>query len=125
VQKQQTTKTSKKTGEVNHPPRIVKTNPPEQKIELFVGAEASFSAEATDSDPDDELTYTWTLDGQQESEGNIWRYKTQSEGKHTVLLNVIDSGGLKAQRSWLVITNAPPAKCITLEDNSELCMPEP
>lgn len=120
---QQSQKQAAKTPVQKQPPRIIKTNPSEQKLELYLGATINFSVEAMDNDPDDQLTYTWFLDGNQESSGSTWLYKPETEGQYRIALEVADRTGKLAQRTWFVTASAPPATCITLEDNSELCMP--
>ncbi|MGR9088222.1 MAG: protein kinase domain-containing protein [Gammaproteobacteria bacterium] len=107
----------------NHPPHIFRTHPFEQRVELLLGHQIVFSAEAGDPDPDDRLAYTWSLDGQPMSSHNTWLYRPDSAGRHAVDLSVTDKAGRKAQRTWHVTVGAPAAACITLEDNSELCMP--
>jgi len=107
----------------NHAPRIINTIPSAQKLELPLGEDVNFSVDATDSDPDDQLTYSWSVDGHKESTSSAWLYKAQAEGQHKINLKVADSGGMLAQRKWLVITKASPAKCITLDENNDLCLP--
>ncbi|CAA9889661.1 putative Calcium/calmodulin-dependent protein kinase [Candidatus Methylobacter favarea] len=91
----------------NHPPRIVEAKPSNREIALRTGNTINFSVNATDSDSNDQLTYTWSLDGQKISSSKLWPYKAQADGKHIVVLNVSDRKGLQAQRSWR-ITAAPP-----------------
>ncbi|MGZ8094932.1 MAG: protein kinase domain-containing protein [Methylosarcina sp.] len=109
----------------NQGPSIVKITPSEQKLELHLGKKIDFSVEATDPDPEDQLTYAWSLDGQQQATGKTWLYKPQAEGRHKVVLKVADKAGKLAQRTWVITTTAPPATCVTIEDGSELCLPDP
>lgn len=109
----------------NHAPRIVTADPSEQKIELRLGTDLNFSAEASDDDPNDQLTYTWFLDRRKVSVGNQWIYRAQTEGRHKVYLRVSDKRGLLAHHTWFITTAAPPAKCVTLDENNELCLPAP
>jgi serine/threonine protein kinase/tetratricopeptide (TPR) repeat protein len=108
----------------NQGPSIVKVTPSEQKMELLLGSKIDFSVEASDPDPDDQLTYAWSLDGQPQSNSKTWPYKPQTEGRHKVVLKVADKAGKLAQRTWSITVTAPPATCITVEDGSELCLPD-
>lgn len=117
-------KKAKAASGKNQGPSIVKMTPSEQKLELLLGKPTDFSVEATDPDPDDQLTYAWSLDGQAQSSGKTWLYKPQTEGRHKVVLKVTDKAGKLAQRTWSITVNAPPSTCITVEDGSEVCLPD-
>lgn len=109
----------------NHAPGINKASPPGQNLDLFLGKPAYFSVEAFDSDPGDQLTYSWSLDGEEQSTNNTWPYTPETLGRHKVTLRVSDQAGKQVQRIWLVNAVSPPAKCVTLDDSSELCLPDP
>lgn len=117
-------KKAKAASGKNQGPSIVKMTPSEQKLELLLGKPTDFSVEATDPDPDDQLTYAWTLDGQSQSNGKSWLYKPQTEGRHKVVLKVSDKAGKLAQRTWSITVTAPPSTCVTVEDGSEVCLPD-
>lgn len=122
-QSQQTAQLSVTESRQNHAPSIIGTNPPGSRLELLLGKAMNFSVEAADPDPDDQLSYSWSLDGRVQSENDSWPYLPQAVGQHKVILKITDRSGKQVQRSWIVNAVSPPAQCITLEGGSELCMP--
>jgi hypothetical protein len=90
-----------------------------------LGGEINFSAEATGNDPSEQLTYKWFVKKQEAATGTTWLYKAQTEGRQKVVLKVADKAGKQSQRSWTVTVNAPPATCVAVDENSELCLQQP
>jgi len=93
--------------QVNHPPMIIKASPPGKTVEVPADKEQPFSVEVTDPDKGEQLTYVWTLDGQEVAREPQWSFRmpltSAGRNQHRVQVEVGDASGLKNHQIWNVI----------------------
>ncbi|MBI3799539.1 MAG: protein kinase [Deltaproteobacteria bacterium] len=92
----------------NSPPHIAQRAPEEGSLTVQKGVTQDFSVTASDPE-NDELTYTWSLDGKKVGKDPHFTFTAADAGKHHVDLEVADRGGLKDRVRWEVDVPAPPA----------------
>jgi hypothetical protein len=96
----------------NTPPTINSYIPTELILEINETQTIQFAHTSSDAD-NDTLTYSWLLDGIEQSTSQNWTYTTDytSAGTHNVTLIVYDNELATAQQQWTVIVhnvNRPP-----------------
>jgi len=92
----------------NTPPHILQHVPAESVLTVQKGENLDFSATASDPE-NDELTYTWSVDGKKTGKETRFTFTAADAGKHRIDLEVADRGGLKDRVRWDVEVPAPPA----------------
>jgi tetratricopeptide (TPR) repeat protein/predicted Ser/Thr protein kinase len=92
----------------NTPPHIVQRVPEEGVLTVQKGATQDFTITASDQE-NDELTYTWAIDGKKAGKETRFTFTAAEAGTHRIDLEVTDHGGLKDQARWEVDVPAPPA----------------
>jgi len=92
----------------NTPPHIVQRMPEESVLTVQKGGTQDFSATASDPE-NDELTYTWSVDGKKAGKETHFTFPAADAGKHRIDLEVADRGRLKDRVRWDVDVPAPPA----------------
>lgn len=92
----------------NTPPHIVQRVPEEGVLTLQKGATQDFAVTASDQE-NDELTYTWAVDGKKAGKETRFTFTAADAGTHRIDLEVTDRGGLKDRVRWEVDVPAPPA----------------
>jgi len=92
---------------VNRPPLIAVASPREEALEITSGEYWPFFVYAADPDKDDELVYTWFLNGQEVARGQQWELHMSatpsSPPEQQVKVEVTDKGGLRDQRTWHIV----------------------
>src|SRR5713226_3129824 len=92
----------------NTPPHILQHVPAESVLTVQKGENLDFSATASDPE-NDELTYTWSVDGKKTGKETRFTFTAADAGKYRIDLEVADRGGLKDRVRWDVEVPAPPA----------------
>ncbi len=92
----------------NTPPQIVERIPAESVLTVQKGESLDFSATASDPE-NDELTYSWSVDGKKAGKEARFTFTAADAGKHRIDLEIADRGGLKDRVRWDIEVPAPPA----------------
>jgi hypothetical protein len=92
----------------NTPPHIAQRVPEEGTLTVQQGMTQDFSITASDQE-NDELSYTWAVDGKKVGKDPHFTFTAADAGKHRIDLEVADRGGLKDRVRWDVDVPAPPA----------------
>jgi type II secretory pathway predicted ATPase ExeA len=97
--------------DVNRPPHITVASPRTNSLEVSDATVLKFSVEAADPDTDDELVYTWSLDGKEVAQGQQWGFQVpstpNSQTRYVVKVQVSDKEGLTDRLAWNVTSKIP------------------
>jgi len=100
-----TIQTSQSVVIQNSPPIIDSFTPENTTLEINEGGIIQFTQISSDLD-DDTLTYSWLLDGTEQSTAQNWTYQSTTPGIFNTTL-VVSDGELLTTQQWNVTVNAP------------------
>ncbi len=88
---------------VNREPKLIHAVPEEQTLAPKPGETISFEVKGMDPDPEDRLSYLWTLGDKKVSEEQKWELKADPAGsRQRVQVAIVDPGGLSVSKTWEV-----------------------
>ena len=97
--------------DLNRPPMLTALSPPLPTVKITTGQEQQFSIDAIDADSDDQLIYTWTVDGKEVAHGQSWAFAsaaTTPRGEHSVTVTVSDRAGSTLEQQWTITVVPAP-----------------
>lgn len=91
-----------------HPPRIVDPSPREETIEAPARTWLHFRVRAVTSAELEQVTVTWTVDGEPAGQGDTLRWRPPQPGSFRVRALVASSLGSAVAREWRIEATVPP-----------------
>ncbi len=87
----------------NQEPKLIHASPEGETLAPKPGETISFEVQGMDPDPEDRLSYLWTLGDKKVSGEQKWEFKAEPAGsRQRVQLAIVDPGGLSVSKTWEV-----------------------